>query len=60
MVASNAGNINPWFLLTEKIKIGKMIIKLYVFQGPSNQFHMEFESEGRNVLMIQAGILLRN
>lgn len=36
MVAGNAGNINPWFSPTEKIKIGRMIIKLYVFQGPSN------------------------
>lgn len=36
MIAGNAGNINPWFPLTEKIKIGKIIIKLYVFQGPSN------------------------
>lgn len=33
MVASNAGNINPWFSPTEKIKIGRMIINLYFFSG---------------------------
>lgn len=36
MVAGMSGNIDLWFLSTEKIKIGKMIIKLYVCQGPSN------------------------
>lgn len=36
MVAGIAGNINLWFLCTEKIKIGKMIIKLYISQEPPN------------------------
>lgn len=30
------------------------------FKDHQIKFHMEFESEGRNVLMIQVGILLGN